>query len=121
MTAHQPLPDDLDKDVRATAAAASDLGSGYHDELASSLVDKVEAELSRRQQQPNVPAYQPPAQARSAADGPAVAVAIISLVMAIPLTGIAGVAAHAGLIGMFMVWVGIIGVNLAFAWGRRRD
>ena len=119
MTAHQSMPDDLAKDVRATAAAATDLGSGYHDELAASLVDKVEAELSRRRE-PALPAYRPPMPARSAADGPAVAVAIISSVMAIPLTAIS---AHAksGLAGMLLIWIGIIGVNIAFAWGRRRD
>lgn len=120
MTAHQSLPDDLAKDVRATAAAASDLGSGYHDELAASLVDKVEAELSRRRE-PAVPAYRPPTPASSAADGPAVAVAIISLVMAIPLTAIAAGVAKSGLAGMLLIWTGIIGVNIAFAWGRRRD
>lgn len=119
MTAHQSLPDDLAKDVRATAAAASDLGSGYHDELASSLVDKVEAELSRRRE-PAVP-YRPPTPARSAADGPAVAVAIISLVMSIPLTAIAADKSQSGFLGMLLIWIGIIGVNLAFAWGRRRD
>ena len=120
MTAHQSLPDDLAKDVRATAAAASDLGSGDHDELAASLVDKVEAELSRRRE-PAVPAYRPPTPASSAADGPAVAVAIISLVMAIPLTAIAAGVAKSGLAGMLLIWTGIIGVNIAFAWGRRRD
>ena len=119
MTAYQSLPDDLDKDVRATAAAATDLGSGYHDELAASLVDKVEAELSRRRE-PAVPSYRPPTPARSAADGPAVAVAIISLVMAIPLTAIAAGVAKS-FAAMFLIWIGIIGVNIAFAWGRRRD
>lgn len=117
MTAHQSLPDDLAKDVRATAAAANDLGSGYHDELAASLVDKVEAELSRRRE-PAVP-YRPPPPARSAADGPAVAVAIISLVMAIPLTAIA--AGAKSFPAMVLIWLGIIGVNVAFAWGRRHD
>lgn len=119
MTAHQSMPDDLAKDVRATAAAATDLGSGYHDELAASLVDKVEAELSRRRE-PAIPAYRPPLPTRSAADGPAVAVAIISLVMAIPLAAIAA-GAKSGLAGMLLIWIGIIGVNIAFAWGRRRD
>jgi len=119
MTAHQSMPDDLAKDVRATAAAATDLGAGYHDELAASLVDKVEAELSRRRE-PAVPAYRPPTPARSAADGPAVAVAIISLVMAIPLTAIAAGVAKS-FAAMVLIWLGIIGVNIAFAWGRRHD
>jgi hypothetical protein len=118
MTAHS-MPDDLAKDVRATAAAASDLGSEYHDELATSLVDKVEAELSRRRE-PATP-YRPPTQARSAADGPAVAVAIIALVMAIPLTAIAAAVHAHSFATMVLIWCGIIGVNLAFAWGRRRD
>lgn len=120
MTAHQSMPEDLAKDVRATAAAATDLGSGYHDELAASLVDKVEAELSRRRE-PALPAYRPPMPARSAADGPAVAVAIISLVMAIPLTAIAAAVNDHSFATMALIWFGIIGVNIAFAWGRRRD
>jgi len=48
MTSHEPLPDELAEDVRATAAAASDLGADYHDALATSLADRVEQELSRR-------------------------------------------------------------------------
>jgi len=42
-------------------------------------------------------------------------------VMAIPLTAIAAAVAHSGLPGMLLIWIGIIGVNIAFAWGRRRD
>lgn len=44
--------------------------------------------------------------------------AIISVVMAIPLTAIAST--QAGLPGLLIVWIGIALVNAVYAWGRRR-
>ena len=114
------LPADLDKDVRATAAAAADLGAGYHDELATSLVDKVEAEIARRRGETVAPPRLVPEVdgSSSLGDRGAIAVAIVSVVMLIPLTAVAGAFAH--LAGMVLAWVAVLGINAAYTLGRRR-
>lgn len=43
--------------------------------------------------------------------------AIISLGVGIPLTGIA--AATSGSVGLVVCWIGIVGVNFVYAWSRR--
>jgi hypothetical protein len=113
------LSSDLAADVRATAQAAQELGPQYHDALAESLADKVEAEL-RERRLPVQPA-EPRLPARQAGTGPQLALAIVSLGVGIPLTAIA---ANAGglnpLIGILVVWLGIVLVNLIFNGANRR-
>jgi len=46
------------------------------------------------------------------------ALAITSLGIGIPLSAIAG--GTAGLAGLVVAWIGIVGVNLAFAWSQRK-
>jgi hypothetical protein len=49
----------------------------------------------------------------------ALALAISSLGIGIPLSGIAS--STAGLPGLVVAWIGIVGVNVAFAWAQRRS
>jgi len=111
--ARRGLPSDLAADVRATAQAAQELGPQYHDALAESLADKVEAEL--RERRLPVQATPTPPPAHQAGSGPQLALAIVSLGVGIPLTAIA---ANAGglnpLIGILVVWIGIVCVNFIF-------
>jgi hypothetical protein len=114
------LPSDLAADVRATAQAAQELGPQYHDALAESLADKVEAELRERRLpvQPTEP--RPPA--RQGGSGPQLALAIVSLGAGIPLTAIAlnsGPMPNYALwnnrmTALLIIWVGIVLVNLFF-------
>ncbi|MBN9105163.1 MAG: hypothetical protein J0I14_09185 [Propionibacteriaceae bacterium] len=46
------------------------------------------------------------------------ALAITSLGVGVPLTAIA--VSEAGLPGLVVAWIGIVGVNAAYAWSRRR-
>lgn len=111
--ARRGLPSDLAADVRATAQAAQELGPQYHDALAESLADKVEAELRERRLPIQPVAAQPPA--RSGGSGPQLALAIVSLGVGIPLTAIAANAGNLNpLIGILIVWIGIILVNFVF-------
>ncbi|MCE1175235.1 MAG: hypothetical protein LWW77_11600 [Propionibacteriales bacterium] len=48
----------------------------------------------------------------------ALALAISSLGIGIPLSAIAS--STAGLPGLIVAWIGIVGVNVAFAWAQRR-
>jgi hypothetical protein len=117
--ARRGLPSDLAADVRATAQAAQELGPQYHDALAESLADKVEAELRERRLPIQPEAPRPPA--RQAGAGAQLALAIVSLGVGVPLTAIA---ANSGalnpLVGILVVWIGIILVNLVFNAANRR-
>jgi hypothetical protein len=59
-----------------------------------------------------------PAAPPSAGDRTPFVLALISMVMAVPLTAIA--ISQAGLPGLLVVWIGIVLVNAVYAWGRRR-
>jgi integral membrane protein len=117
----------LDKsDFEAALSARKDLGSEMEPELVESFAEKVVAEI-KRQQAANpragfpptlTPATQASLQRRGQSNGlyynPMV-MAIVSLVLAIPLTAIA-----LGAGGIFMglvAWVGIVGINFAAALG----
>ena len=68
---------------------------------------------------PHQPAPAPvPAAPAGAGDRTPFVLALISMVMAIPLTAIA--VSEAGLPGLLVVWIGIALVNAVYAWGRRR-
>lgn len=112
------MPDDLAKDVRATAAAASDLGPEYHEALAGSLADRVEQELARRRGPAPMP-YQPPTPSKSGQDtAVSIVIGVGSLVLGVPLSAIAG--NFGGLAGILVCWIGIVLVNIAHAWSRKR-
>ncbi len=67
---------------------------------------------------PHQPAPAPAPVPPPAADRTGFVLAIISVVMGIPLTAIAG--NQGGLPGLLVVWIGIALVNAVYAWGRRR-
>ena len=64
----------------------------------------------------------PPALPQPVATSPlsrgGLALAITSLGIGIPLSAIAG--GTAGLAGLVVAWIGIVGVNVAFAWSQRK-
>ena len=113
----------LRKDLDATVRARRDLGDDYDSALVESFLEKVEQRLDgavdrrvRRQV-----AEQQMAAARGAAGrrnpvdswGERYGFALLTLVLAIPLSAIG--AAMAGLAGMIVTWIGIVGVNAAQA------
>ena len=109
------------EDEKANAAAAlgayNDLPPEYQDAVVESFLNRVDAQLARR----NAATL---AQNRKANDvarrnnGVRIASLAICLAMAIPLTAIA--AANFGLTGFALVWAGIIVIALAFGFGGRR-
>ncbi|MFJ9179506.1 hypothetical protein [Streptomyces sp. NPDC102360] len=122
---------ELKKELDATLHARRELGDEYEPALVDSFLDKVEQRLDsvvdrrvRRQL-----AEHRITVARGARDsgaenwGERFGFAVISLVLAIPLSAIA--VANADLPGLFVAWGGIVGVNALHAvrWGpvRRRE
>ena len=116
--ARRGLPSDLAADVRATAQAAQELGPQYHDALAESLADKVEAELRERRLPVQPVAPQHPV--RTAGAGQQLALAIVSMGAGIPLSAIALNAQDVPhLTALLIVWIGIVLVNLVFNGANR--
>jgi hypothetical protein len=116
------------EDLHATLAARRELGEEYEPALVDALAERVErvvearveARLGQRQVGPPAAtqASAPQASAAPAAEVSAsarIGVAMGSLALAIPLTGIAG--GTAGVPGMAIAWGGIVAVNVAFAVG----
>ncbi|MCW5951076.1 MAG: hypothetical protein KIT69_02295 [Propionibacteriaceae bacterium] len=68
---------------------------------------------------PHQPAPVPtPATASATADRTSFVLALLSMVMGIPISAIAS--GNAGLPGLLVAWIGIVLVNVVYAWGRRR-
>ncbi|GAA2910269.1 hypothetical protein GCM10020221_02730 [Streptomyces thioluteus] len=134
MTGHDR---DLEKELDATLQTRKELGSEYEAELVDSFLEKVERKVDGAvdQRMRRLAAEQ---QMSAARGGPAArdgdfgtfgerfGFAIVSLVLAIPLSAIGVV--NAGLLGLVISWAGIVGVNVVqvtrtFPWqrGRERD
>jgi hypothetical protein len=89
-------------ELEAAIEARRELGPAHEPELVEAFLDRIERRLEERR---------PKAPARRAE--PSVALAIVSMVMAIPLTAIA--ASNSGLVAVVVVWIGIVLVNFAYA------
>jgi hypothetical protein len=113
-----PKDDDLERsEIEALGAARVELGKEYERDLLDSFADKVEAAVERRVER----AVQASMSTRVVRDrdGQQLALAIISLVAAIPISIVLGVTDN--FVALLVAWVGIIGVNWAYvAQGSRR-
>ncbi|MFI6879361.1 hypothetical protein ACIBL6_38575 [Streptomyces sp. NPDC050400] len=125
---------ELKKELDATLHARRELGEEYESALVDSFLDKVDQRLDsvvdrrvRRQlaeHQMVVARDSRGPRGGGGGDnwGERFGFAIVSLVLAIPLSAIAVVNAH--LPGLLIAWGGIVGVNALHAghlWPRRRD
>ncbi|CAM5231391.1 MULTISPECIES: hypothetical protein [Streptomyces] len=108
----------LRKDLDATVRARRELGDDYDSALVESFLEKVEQRIDdavdrrvRRRLAERQMATARETRRPKPADswGERYGFALITLVLAIPLSAIAG--AVAGLSGMVVTWLGIVGVN----------
>ncbi|MFF5565828.1 hypothetical protein ACFY7Z_04605 [Streptomyces sp. NPDC012623] len=118
MDAHDP---ELRKELNATLQARRDLGEEYDSALVESFLEKVERRLDgtvdrrvrRHLAEQRLAAARGPSGASGAADsfgfGERFGFAVISLILAIPLSAIAVV--NAGIGGLIVCWLGVVGVN----------
>jgi hypothetical protein len=119
---------DIPRDeLRATLAARQELGPDYDAALVDSLAERVEQVVQARVAAQQVTAPPPPvapvapAPSTGQSAGERIAIALGSLVLAIPSTAIAGDAG--GKFGVAVVWIGVVAVNVAMGIGpalRRR-
>ncbi|MGW7683025.1 hypothetical protein ACWGID_19985 [Kribbella sp. NPDC054772] len=112
--------DDLRKDLRAAVAARQELGPEYESEVIDSFLDK----LDQRDAQRRAGLLPEPVPARPVSRHPSretdpggLALAIVSIVAAIPITAIA--ADMMGKFGVLICWAGLVGINYARTMARR--
>lgn len=109
---------ELKKEFDATLDARRELGPEYESALVDSFVEKVDTQVRRRLAQERLSAAREGAGGRrpdlaEGNFGERFGFAVITLVLAIPLSAIA--AAHAHLPGLLVAWGGILGVNFLHA------
>jgi hypothetical protein len=113
--------DDLRKDLRAAVAARPELGPEYEAELIDSFLDKLDQRDAQRragllpEPVPSRPVERRPGRET---DPGGLALAIISIIAAIPITAIAG--DMMGKTGVLICWLGLVGINYARAMTHRR-
>ncbi|MBB5631339.1 hypothetical protein [Sphaerisporangium krabiense] len=126
------MPDNPRDELRATVEARRDLGPDYENALIESFLDKLDTTIDARvraavaTQNGHPDGYAPPLGGPQPAPGkhhaqrvdPSLPIALGSLGIGVPLTAIA--AAGAGPGGLFLAWTGIVLVNVAAAFGRRK-
>ncbi|NUR84177.1 MAG: hypothetical protein HOY71_08840 [Nonomuraea sp.] len=102
-------------ELRATVSARRELGPDYDDALVETFLQKMSSEVDRRVDERLATSASPKAlsKERQAADGRALALAIVSVVMGMIVT----TSSDERLV--VVAWVGIVLVNLIFALGRR--
>jgi hypothetical protein len=108
------------EEVRAAAEIHGELGADYQGAVVDSFLDKVGREIDARvdARMAARAAVQPPAPARRSASP---ALVLLSMVAGIPLSAIVvGVGPNpAGTAGLFIVWLAITVINVAYALGNR--
>ncbi|KUL42626.1 hypothetical protein ADL22_14080 [Streptomyces sp. NRRL F-4489] len=119
---------DLRTDLDAALRTRAELGPEYEAELVESFLEKLDRNVERRvrrqvaEQQVQVArGHRPPGAGSGRSEfWERFAVAVVSLVLAVPLTAIAVV--NAGLVGLVVCWAGVVGVNAVhgLAPGTRR-
>ncbi|WP_067179221.1 hypothetical protein [Microtetraspora niveoalba] len=113
-----PSPRD---ELRATLDARRDLGPEYESALTEAFLDRIEATIAQRvkaEADSRLPDPRHTVWEEQQERKRGLGLALGSLGIAIPLTGAASFSA--GLPGLAVVWVGIVAVNFAYAFGRRR-
>ncbi|WP_344976662.1 hypothetical protein [Streptosporangium fragile] len=108
---------DIRQDMRATVEARRHLGPEYEAALIESFVSRLDATIAQRVRA-EMHAAGGPAPGRQRKNGGSLAIALGSMGLGIPLTGIA--AGEAGTAGLLLTWGGIVAINVAHALGRWR-
>ncbi|WP_433157747.1 hypothetical protein [Kribbella sp. CA-247076] len=113
------------KDLRAAVEARRELGPEYEDEIIDSFLAKLDAreaqrhtqDLQHRREDQMLEAVG--LKRREGSDPGGLALAIVSVACAIPISAIA--ADMTGLPGMLISWAGLVGINFAWRSNRRNS
>ncbi|WP_433461630.1 hypothetical protein [Spirillospora sp. CA-128828] len=105
------------EDLTAAMAARRELGPEYDDAFIETVVDRIEEALDARTAAPR-PRSRPSPAPRHGERDHSLAMAVLSLIAAIPLSAIGVV--NAGLPGLLFVITGIVLVNVTYTFRPRR-
>jgi hypothetical protein len=110
------------RDVEAALAARRELGIEYEEAIAAGLLDRVNqlalmraSEIRREAER-----VDQMAEVEKSSRRQRFVLGIISLGVAIPITGISGEVVEPSLLGVLVSWAGIVGVNVAAGINSRR-
>ena len=114
--------EELRRDSEAALAARMELGPEYNEYVAAGLAERVEelaaAHAAELRQQAELASRDEAAERSGRARQ--TALAIVSVVMGIPITGIAATQVDPSVVGVAVSWAGIVGVNWVHARAIRR-
>ena len=106
------------EEIRAAAEIHRELGPEYQDAVVESFIERVGREIDARVDSRIAAAQQNPI--RPARPPRTMALAITSIALGIPLSGIAlGLGAREQLNGLAIIWVAIAVINVAYALSSR--
>ena len=113
------MPDDhiTRQEVEALLAARVELGPAYDDAMVDSFAERIERAVAERTGS-ELARWHGSSRREDDTDSKQLALGIVSLGTGIPISAIA--AGTAGLPGLITAWVGVVGVNLAYALRSRR-
>ena len=108
--------------IPALATIYRELGPDYEEQVAAGLADRIDELVAIRlaDQRGEVSERQADREDDRSSRTQRFVLGIISLGAGIPVTAIAATNTEPGLVGVAVSWAGIVGVNLAAAWGARR-
>ena len=114
--------EELRRDSEAALAARMELGPEYNEYVAAGLAERVEelaaAHAAELRQQAELASRDEAAERSGRVRQ--TALAIVSVVMGIPITGIAATQVDPSVVGVAVSWAGIVGVNWVHARAIRR-
>ena len=115
-------PNELRRDVEAALATRAELGPDYDEHIAAGLADRVEQLVAMRTAELRVKtgSSKKALEMERSARHQRFVLGIVSVGAGIPITAISGAVVEPSLIGVAVSWAGIVGVNIAHAWGSRR-
>lgn len=111
------------EDLAATLGVRREMGPEYDDALAEGFLERLDRRLDVRVEtavEQRLGSAPSTTEDRSDGSGNSLALGIVSLGTAIPLSAIASSGGDS-MTGLVVAWVGIVGVNAAHALGRRRS
>ncbi|MGI3780655.1 MAG: hypothetical protein ACRYG2_07745 [Janthinobacterium lividum] len=112
---------ELRRDVEAALGARRDLGPDYDDQIAAGLAERVDELVAIRlaDTRGDVAERRLDREDERSGRRQQLVLGIVSVGTGIPVTGIVA-GTHGGLLELAVAWAGIVGVNVAAAWGARR-
>ena len=104
-------------EIRAAAETHRDLGPDYQSAVIESFLDRVGREIDARVDARLAAARVPDPPARQPRERQPLTLAIVSIVLGIPLSGIAVAAGTnpPGFAGLLVIWIAIAVINIAYS------